>query len=47
MIREVVLKTVEAINCKYHGLITMSMCRKCPYFGGYVRFKQIRCKRKA
>ena len=45
MIKEVIVTTVEAVQCRYHGLITIQMCQKCPYFGGYTGFRQIKCKR--
>jgi len=45
VVKEVVNKVVEAVECRYHGLVTIEMCMKCPYFGGYVGFKKIRCKR--
>ncbi len=45
MIKEVLLTVVEAVQCKHHGVITIQMCRKCPYFGGYRGFKKISCRR--
>ncbi|WP_290597078.1 MULTISPECIES: hypothetical protein [unclassified Archaeoglobus] len=36
---------IGAVNCKHHGLMTLEMCQKCPYFGGFVGFKQVRCNR--
>jgi len=44
-VKEVTETVIEAVNCKFHGLVTIGMCMQCPYFGGYVGFKKIRCKR--
>ena len=46
MIREVVVKQVEAVECRFYGLVTLKQCRACPYYGGMVGFKLIRCKRR-
>ncbi len=45
MIKEVLLTVVEAVQCQYQGIITIQMCMKCPYFGGYRGFRKISCKR--
>ena len=46
MIKDVIVKTVEAVECPIYGLVTVEMCMRCPYFGGYAGFKRIRCRRR-
>ena len=46
MLRDIVVRIVEGVECPYFGFIPLKMCKNCPYFGGYVGFRQIRCKRR-
>jgi len=45
MLREVMTRMVEGVECPWHGFIPFDMCMKCPYYGGLAGFKVIRCKR--
>jgi len=45
MRREITIKVMECVPCPLYGIVPVRFCMQCPYFGGYVGFREIKCKR--